>query len=146
MELLKLACQSFPYDQFPEGKIQDNGNGDNPFHLVMERKYSPDRMKICEILSNGHFNPNVINKHGKRPGDGQEKDKRYEVLKEAAKKYQDTKKKGDKKKKKKSKKAATFFFSDQATENHLGNSTLLVPVKPSNSSSETHLDSEEAFH
>ena len=98
MGLLDEVCKHFPYDDYPEGRVQDR-KGDTPFHLVMKRKKSPDTIRICEILSQYHINPTVPNNHGKRPGDGRQdnKDKRYIIMQEAAKKFQSTKKKSKKK-------------------------------------------------
>ena len=100
MNLLQEVCKHFPYENYPDGKVQDS-KGNTPYHLVMERKKSPNTIRICEILSQHPINPSLQNNHGKKPGDGRAKDqdKRYIVMQEAAKKFlQVSKKKGKKKK------------------------------------------------
>ena len=104
MKLLEVVCKKYPYKLCQEGIIQDK-NGDTPYHIVMERKRSPNTIKICKILSEYPINPTPANKQGKKPGEGRTKqDERYSIVEKAADRFQtkeSSKKSGKKKKKSK---------------------------------------------
>ena len=103
MGLLEVVGKHYPYDEDMEGRITDK-DGNTPFHLVMERKRSPISIKVCEILSKCCINPKIVNIHGKRAGDGKKgkdhRDRRFQILQEAAQKFE---KKSEKRKRKKTK-------------------------------------------
>ena len=92
-------CKYYPYGSRPNGTVQDS-KGNTPYHLVMERKRSPNTIKICEILSGYPINPSLFNKLGKRPGDGKSKqekrDRRNLIMQDAAKQFQPKKRSGKK--------------------------------------------------
>ena len=95
MQLLEEVCKHYPFPE--DGKVQDK-RGDTPYHIVMERKRSPNTIKICKILSQHDINPSVPNEHGKKPRHTEKNDERCTIMLEAAKKFQTPKKKGKKKK------------------------------------------------
>ena len=139
MPLLEVVCEKFPYENYPDGKIQDS-KGNNPYHLALERNYKkyPKTTKICEILSQYRINPNLPNIHGKRPGDGrskdqQEKDRRYLIMQEVEKKFQFSKTKGKKKKSK-----ATPASASQCT----GDISAVCVSKPEK---EIHISSKQFY-
>ncbi len=103
LKLLEVVCKYFPYDDYENGRIQDK-SGNTPFHMVMERKRSPNSIKICEILAaSNNINPNTPNKRGKKPG-GEKKDQlgpRYKIMQEAGLKFHNHNKEGNKEKKSK---------------------------------------------
>ena len=95
MQLLEEVCKHYPFPE--DGKVQDK-RGDTPYHMVMERKCSPNTIKICKILSQHSMNPNTPNEHGKKPRHTGKYDTRCAIMLEAAKKFQTQKKKSKKKK------------------------------------------------
>lgn len=99
--LLKEVCKHYPYGDDQDGRVQDK-KGDNPYHIVMDRKKSPITVSICEILSQFPINPNIPNEQGKKPR-ADKQDKRYAFIQQAAKRF--PKKKSGKKKKGKSSEA-----------------------------------------
>ena len=121
--MLEAVCKYYPYHNHHDGRIQDK-KGDTPYHLVMERKNSPNTVRLCEILKQYPINPNVANSHGKKPIKSKSHhDKRHIILQEAAAEFQarsSSKKNG--KKKKKSKAAQKLETQNLADEN-LGSST-----------------------
>ena len=116
MNLLEQVCKHYPYGSFPDGKIQDS-KGNTPYHLVMERRKSPNTIRICEILSQYPINPTLPNKHGKKPGDGRvrsRQDKRYLIMQEAAKQFQ-IKKKGGRRKRNRASSLSTSLPSGNSS-------------------------------
>lgn len=95
MQLVEEVCKHYPFSE--DGRVQDK-RGDTPYHIVMERRRSPNTIKICKILSQHDINPSVPNEHGKKPRHTEKNDERCAIMLEAAKKFQTPKKKGKKKK------------------------------------------------
>jgi hypothetical protein len=104
MRLLEEVCKHYPFQD--DGKVQDK-RGDTPYHIVMERKRSPNTITICKILSQYHINPSVPNEHGKKPRHTEKNDIRCVIMLEAAKNFLTPKKK----RKKKRGKASEAFLS-----------------------------------
>ena len=85
MQLLEEVCMRYPFPE--DGKVQDK-RGDTPYHMVMERKRRPNTIKICEILSQHSINPSIPNRYGKKPRLTDKYDERYDIVLNAAKKFQ----------------------------------------------------------
>ena len=126
--MLEAVCEHFPYEN-EAGRIQDK-TGNSPYHIVMDRKCSPNTIRICEILSKHPINPDIVNNQGKRPGKVNPQksitDKRCAIMQAAAEKFQ-TKKSG-KTKKKKGKMTTAGAEMPESTPNHPTVSSKPLPV------------------
>ena len=152
LKLLEVVCKYFPYDDYENGRIQDK-SGNTPFHMVMERKRSPNSIKICEILAaSNNINPSAPNNRGKKPG-GEKKDQqgpRYRIMEAAGLKFHNHDKKGKKKNGKK--KNSTIPKADTKPKESLVVSTPdespdqpEIPESPKKDSDQD-LDPEEIFN
>lgn len=144
MQLLEEVCKHYPYPE--DGRVQDK-RGNTPYHIVMERKRSPNIIKICEILCQYHINPSIPNEHGKKPRHLDNKhDPRVVIMQEAAKKFQMQKKKS--KKKKKGKPSETFLSMTAKRDAKIVDDSLqplLLPEDTKKSYSDDSLDTEDVI-
>lgn len=106
----------------------------------MERRRSPNTIKICKILSQYHINPSVHNEHGKKPRHAEKNDERYAIMHEAAKKFQLPKKKSKKKKKGKASEAFLLLSTEKEKDNETVADLKCSQVSPAESTKNSSAD------
>lgn len=135
MQLLEEVCKHYPYPE--DGKVQDK-KGDTPYHMVMERKRSPNAIKICEILSQHLINPSVVNEHGKKPRQVDKLDRRCTIMQKAAMKFQAPKMKTKKRRKGKASEAFLSVIAEKDKEP--AENVISSPDSPPESAKHTHTE------
>lgn len=130
ISFLEQVCKHYPYQNHPNGKIQDS-KGNTPYHLVMGRRKGPNNIKICEILSQYPINPNLSNNNGKKASDGRGQDKRYLIMQQAAKQFQTPKKRSRRKKRNRVNSAPASYSGNSSTNE-------VVEVNPAIESDSSH--------
>ena len=90
MPFLEEVCKLFPYEQYPNGAVQDS-EGNTPYHLLMKCSETPRTIAICKILQGYKINPGLPNKYGEQPLEklqqSSDKNLMYDILEEVEKNY-----------------------------------------------------------